>query len=115
MCCGSSRAVGIRPQTALLLGDDDGSAPRYVRVKDPELLPGVTAGAQVFVRGTSVDQAIEEEKLEDVSRRMSRPKTKTEFRVTLPDGTELDFPAYATAAGYSRRNNGTIRVVKKDV
>lgn len=113
MCCGSSRAVGIRPQTALLIGDDDGSNPRYVRVNDPELLPGVGVGGQVFVRGSAVQQAFDDGKIEDVSRG-NRSKTKTTFRVTLPDGSKQDFAAYATANSYARRNKGTVMVVKEN-
>lgn len=114
MCCGASRAVGLRPQQAFLLGEDDGSPPRYVRVNDSELFPGVGSPNQIYVKGTLVQQAIDEGKIEDVGSIAVRKRGKTIFRVTLPDGSTHDFTAYATARSYSVRNGGKITVVQED-
>lgn len=115
MCCGASRAAGHLPQTSFLLGEEDGSAPRYVRVHDTTLLPG--APQQTYVRGSAVDQAIAEGKLEDVSSAALRTRSRgsaTYFRVTLPNNEQHDFPAYATARAYAVRNDGVIAIISKE-
>lgn len=120
MCCGSSRSVGLRPQASILLGDEDGSSPRYMRVLDGSLVPNVSTGAQRYFRGSLVDKAVEEQRLEDATAAARRQQAArangkvTVFVVTLPDKREIEFTSYATARQYAIRNGGTTRVVQKD-
>jgi hypothetical protein len=115
MCCGSARAAGLLPQTSFLLGQDDGSAPRYVRVVDASILPN--APQYAYVRGSAVDQAIEEGKLEDVSAtaiaNRSTKRTKSIFTVTMPSGEVIEFDQYNPARTYSIRNGGSLAVIKR--
>lgn len=105
----------MAPRAAIILGEDDGAAPRYVKVLDGSLVNGVTAGAQVFMKGTALDQAIEEGKIEDVSRPVSRSRNGevTTFRVHIPEQESRDFSAYIVARQYAARNGGTIEIIKK--
>ena len=113
MCCGASRAIGLRPQAAILLGEDDGSAARYVRVNDPDLIPNYSTGAQLYVKGSGVQPAIEEGKLIDVSATTLQSGGNM-FRVTTPDGQQYDFTSYASARSYSVTNGGRIEIVPKE-
>jgi len=114
MCCGATRAVGRLPGSAILLGEDDGNPPSYVRVVDPDLVPGVSTGSQIFVKGSSVAQAIEEGLLQDVSAGAMRSGGRTIFRVHIPgDDEPKDFPVFATARSYAIRNGGRLEVVKE--
>lgn len=113
MCCGSSRAVGLRPNTAFLIGSDDGQAPRYVKFNDGDLVPNVPAGANRYVRGSGVDQAIEEGKIEDAgsSSVMSRQQGDvTLFVVTDKDGNVKKFLSYTVARQVAVRDGGAISV-----
>ena len=114
MCCGASRAIGLRPQAAILLGEDDGSAARYVRVNDPDLLPSHSTGAQIFLKGSGVQQAIDEGKLVDAASPSLRKSSGNAFRVTTPDGRQHDFPAYSTARSYAVTNGGRIEIIPKE-
>lgn len=114
MCCGASRAIGRLPQAAILLGEDDGGAATYVRVIDGTLIPGVSTGAQIYIKGTSVEQAIEGGMLQDVGAAAVQRNSgkRTIFRVRIPGEDEPhDFPAFATARTYAIRNGGKLEVV----
>lgn len=118
MCCGASRAVGLRPQTSYLLGEEDGEPARYMKVLDGTLVSGVSTGAQRYFRGDLVDQAVDDGKLEDaMTSRVATTTTTTKitkFRVTLPDGREVDFASFATARQYAIRNGGTTTIIQED-
>lgn len=112
MCCGSARAAGKLPTNSYLLGEEDTRPARYVRVLSPDVLP-VTKGT-VYVRGTGVDQAIEDGLIEDAyAMRQRQQTTKTTFRVTLRDGTVENFDQYQPARLYATREGGVITVVKE--
>ncbi len=116
MCCGSSRSVGLRPQSSILLGEETKEPAQYLYVADGELVPSVSSGAYRYFRGSSVEQAIEEGKLQVASpQRTAKAKKVTKFRVTLPDQSELDFTSHTTARQYAVRNGGTTRVVQEDI
>lgn len=115
MCCGATRAVGRLPKSAILLGEDNGEPATYVKVNDAQLIPGAATGSQIYVRGSSVEQAIEDGLIEDVSVGASkRSRRKTIFRVTMPDGEKHDFKQFAPARSYSIRNGGKLEVVTED-
>lgn len=112
MCCGSSRAAGKLPTNSYLLGDEDTRPARYVRVLDPDLLP-VQKGV-VYVRGTGVDQAIEDGLIEDAYiARQRTASTVTRFKVTKRDGSVEMFDQYQPARLYATREGGVITVVKE--
>lgn len=114
MCCGASRAIGLRPTAPILLGEEDGGSPRYVEVLDGTLIPNVSTGAYRYVYGSSVQQAIDENKLRDASLATPRSGSTTLFRVTLSSGETHDFPAYSTARQYAVRTGGVLSVVTEE-
>ena len=106
----------MRPQTSFLLGEENDQGPRYVRINDHELINGAPAGSQRYVRGTAVDQAIEEGKLTDVSAAAMERRTGqvTKFKVTFKDGTTETYPSYAAARSVAITRDGSISVVQED-
>jgi len=112
MCCGAGKRAGKLPTNSYLLGDEDATPARFVRVLDPSVLP-VSKGT-VYVRGTGVQSALDEGLIEDAHvLHQRRTTTKTTFRVTKPNGDTEDFDQYQQAHLYATREGGTIRVVKE--
>lgn len=112
MCCGAGRRAGKLPTNSYLLGEEDATPARFVRVLDPSVLP-VSKGT-VYVRGSGVQDAIDAGLIEDAhAMRVRRMDTTTTFRVTKPDGTTEDFDQYQQARLYATREGGVIRVVKE--
>lgn len=111
MCCGAGKRAGKLPANSYLLGDETPSPARFVRVLDPTILP-VKSGT-VYVRGSGVEQAIEDGLIEDASvKRVKQGPTRTEFHVTQPNGEVEEFATYQQARVFSTREGGTIKVVK---
>src|SRR5690348_2804441 len=109
MCCGASRRAGRLPTNSYLLGDEDATPARFVRVLDASLLP-VSKGT-VYVRGTGVQQALDDGLIEDANAQRHRARaTTTTFRVTKGDGTVEDFTQYQQARLYATREGGNITV-----
>lgn len=114
-CCGASNSVGLAPKAAVLLGDDDGNPPRHLLVSDSSLIPNVPSGRTVYVKGSAVDQAIEEGKLKEAPKPGGRLNSKvTKWRVTIPSGEAYDFPSWASAKKYSDRNNGVMSIIQEE-